>query len=109
MLQQHLTRKEQDVIILLDQLMHVDYELKRMVVKYPIIRDRAVLTDNLQQAVKMATALEKRLNRDGMRDAYNKCMKEFITRPCMRELPRDDFATWGGPINHISLHPVLKP
>ena len=36
----------------------LDYELKRMVVKYPIIRDPTVLTNNFQQAMKMATALE---------------------------------------------------
>ena len=43
-----------------------------MVVKYPIIKDPSVLFDNFEQAVKIPTALEKRLKRDGMLKKYNK-------------------------------------
>ena len=79
-----------------------------MVVKYPIVK-KPVSTNNFQQAMKLATALEKRLKRDGMLDDYNRCMKEFLTKPCMREISREECAAWGGPINYISQNPVLKP
>ena len=50
----------------MDINMHVDYKLKKLVVKYLIVRDPTVLTDNFHQSLKMATPLEKRLERDGM-------------------------------------------
>ena len=62
---QHLTRKEQAELILLEQHLHVDYKQKRMVVIFPIVSDSSV-----KQALKMATALEKRLKRDRLLDAY---------------------------------------
>ena len=80
----------------------MDHDLKRMAVKFPIVKDPTVLTNNFLQAMKMATALEKRLKRDGMLDDYNKCMKEFLTRPCITEISREKCAAWGGPINCTS-------
>jgi hypothetical protein len=106
---QHLTRKEQAELILMENNMWVNKEKKRMVVKYPIIKDPSVLTDNYGQAVKMTTSLEKRLVRDGMLDKYNTCMEEFLTRPCMREIPKGELKAWKSQINYISHHPVLKP
>ena len=52
----------------MDMNMHVDYKLKKLVVKYLIVRDPTVLTDNFHQSLKMAPPLEKRLERDGMLD-----------------------------------------
>jgi hypothetical protein len=37
----------------------VDTEQKRMVVKYPVVKDPGVLQANNQQAVKMASSLSK--------------------------------------------------
>ena len=74
---QHLTRKEQVELILLEQNMRMDHGLKRMVVKYPIVK-KPVSTNNFQQAMKLATAFKNGLKRDGMLDDYNKCVKEFI-------------------------------
>ena len=67
--------------------MHMDYKLKMMVVKYPIIndpiiKDLEVLYDNFQQVVKIARVLEKRLKRDGM--------EEFITRAGMRQTSKEE-------------------
>ena len=58
-----------------------------MVVKYPVVKDSSVLSNNFQQAVKMASSLEKRLKRDNMLRQYNQWMQEFIDRLCMREIP----------------------
>ena len=65
--------------------MLVEAENKRMVLKYPIVKDPSVLSNNFQQAVKMASSLEKRLKTK--RDLYNQCIQEFIDRPCMRDIP----------------------
>ena len=62
---QHLTRKK---LLLMKQNMWVD-------------------ADNFQQAVKMASSLEKRLNQDNLIEQYNQCIQVFIDRPCMREIP----------------------
>ena len=58
-----------------------------MVVKYPVVKDPSVLSNNFQQAVKMASSLEKRLKRDNMLRQYNQWMQQFIDRLCMREIP----------------------
>ena len=101
---QYLTRKEQAELILMENNMSVDQVQKRMVVKYPVMKDPSVLSDNYGQA-----SLEKRLVRDGMMDKYNTSMEEFLTRPCMREIPKGELKAWKGPINYISHHAVLKP
>jgi hypothetical protein len=45
---QHLIRKEQAELILMENNMWVDKEKKRMVVKYPIVKDPSVLTVDRQ-------------------------------------------------------------
>ena len=82
---QHLTRKELAELLQMVQKMLVEAENKRMVLKYPIVKDPSVLSNNFQQAVKMASSLEKRLKTK--RDLYKQCIQEFIDRPCMREIP----------------------
>ena len=102
-----LTRKDQAKLLLIEQNMRVATKKKRTVVKHLVVKDPSVLSNNYQQAVKMASSLEMRLKRVNMLDQYNLCMQEFINRPW--EIPREVLVAWTGPLNYISHHPVLKP
>jgi hypothetical protein len=63
--------------MLMENNMWVDQEKKRMVVKYPVVKDPSVLSNTYSQAVKMATSLEKRLVRD---DGFGGGKNEFIDK-----------------------------
>ena len=56
----------------------------------------------------MAEQREKRLKSDNMLEDYNKCMEEFLDRPCMKRLTDQEMAEWDGTVNYISHHGVLK-
>ena len=85
---QHLTRKEQA-----EQEMWVDAENKRMVVKYPIVKDPSDLSNNFHQAVKMAFSLETTCS-----TSTTSACKSTSTI-CMREIPQEELAAWTGPLN----------
>ena len=76
-----LSRKEFAELRLIESFVHIDKDLKRVVVSYPAIRDFGLLSDNRDQALTRAKALERRLLKSGFKESYDDQLRDWPKFP----------------------------
>ena len=76
--------------------------------QYPFIKDPASLSYNRASAVKVAERVERGLIKDGLYATYNEQIKSQLDRGVAVKLSEDEIASWSGPCQYVSHHPVLK-
>ena len=103
---QDMTRKEAQELLLIKERIQVKDD--RIQLEYPMIKDPSVLTNNMNQVIRMQTSLEKKLERTGETETYNKCFNQFVTNGVMREVSKEELESWEGGINFVSHHSVAK-
>ena len=103
---QDMTRREAQELLLIKENMSVQND--RIHVKYPMIKDPCVLTNNRSQVERMQTSLEKKLTKHDQTETYNTCFQQFLSSGVMREVSEDELASWSGGVNFVSHHGVEK-
>ena len=79
-------------------------------VPYPWIKDRSLLPDNRELAVKHLLSTERRLKRDSEQaEAYCKQMEETESMGFARKLSKEEIDSYQGPVHYIPHHAVLRP
>ena len=102
------TLKEERELALIDQ--NLTFHGSHWEAAYPWIKDPANLSDNRRVAFATLKALERRLERDPTKaKVYDAQMKDMIDRGVAREIPKEEMASYKGPIHYIAHHEVLKP
>ena len=81
-----LSRKEQERLNLIKRNMELDAEAKQVRMKYPYIKDSALLVDNRDQVTAMAKKWEERLAKAGQLEAYNAEIEGYVHRGAFKEL-----------------------
>ena len=81
----------------------------RVHMKYPVKKDLSVLRDNRAQAIGFQTGVNKRLDREGLRELYDKEIQGYVLRGVFKPLSPEEIASWKGPVNYVSHHGVKKP
>ena len=79
------------------------------VAEYPFIKDPNVLQDNFEQVKKRALSVEKRLEKAGEMESYNKQLEDFIARGAISVITEDEMKAYKGPVNYVDHHPVHNP
>ena len=79
------------------------------IAEYPFIKDPSVLKDNFEQVKKRALAVERRLERAGEMECYNKQFEDFIARGAISEISDEEIKSYEGPVNYVDHHPVHNP
>ena len=108
-LRQHISRKEEKELLMIQNGMYLDTESKQVKFHYPFINDPSVLVDNRFRAEAVAAKLEKRLISAGELEDYNKEMEGYVHRGTFKELSEEEMKRWAGIINYVSHHGVPKP
>ena len=106
---QHISRKEEKELQLIQEGMYLDTNSKQVKFHYPFIKDPSVLVDNRFRAEAVARKLEKRLISAGEIEAYDKEMEGYVHRGVFKELSEEEMKQWAGIVNYISHHGVPKP
>ena len=102
------TLKEERELALIDQ--NLVFQGSHWEAAYPWIKDPANLPDNRHVAFATLRALERRLERDPTKaQVYDAQMKDMIDRGVARVIPKEEMASYKGPIHYIAHHEVLKP
>ena len=79
------------------------------VAEYPFIKDPSVLQDNFEQVRKRAETVERRLEKAGEMESYNKQLEDFIARGAISEISEEEMKAYQGPVNYVDHHPVHNP
>ena len=105
-----VTREKEIVVKRVEDQMLYDSESCRVKVSYPWTEDVFKLTDNLHQAIRVQSSVERRLLKDSsMLDAYNSEFRKFVDRGAISKLTEEDAETYSGPISYVTHLPVFKP
>ena len=108
-----MSRREQEELRLIRANLTVDRTRKKLVVRYPFVRDPSGLKDNEWQAQKMAENLEKKLKKkEGNLEAYNREFQIMLDFPAIVRVTRVELQqrkATGEKINFISHHDVNRP
>ena len=95
------------------ELVTIEEEIKvvdgHAVAKYPFIKDPSVLQNNFEQVRKRAEAVERRLEKAGEMESYNKQLEDFIARGAISEISEEEMKAYQGPVNYVDHHPVHNP
>ena len=68
-----------------------DEENCQFKVRYPFIEDPAeALTDNRKQAIAYGLSLEKKLEKNGMKENFNTEFEKFLTTKSLREITKKE-------------------
>ena len=81
-----LPRIDQEELNLIKRNMVLDAEAKQVRMKYPYIKDSALLVDNRDQVTAMAKKLEERLAKAGQLEAFNAEIEGYVHRGAFKEL-----------------------
>ena len=109
---QEMSRREQEELRLIRANLTVDRKRRKLVAKYPFIKDPSRLKDNEWQAKKMAEQLERKLTKKEGLEAYNREFQVMLDFPAIKRVSRKELFNWkegGGKINFISHHDVNRP
>ena len=90
----------------------LDTERKQIVIKYPVCGDITKFRDNRYQAIKRAEALERSLEKKGMRDAYDNEFQDYEDRRVLGKTTEQEIQKWkddGGFVHYVCHHPIEKP
>ena len=106
---QDLSHWEADELPLIEENIKLDREQGRVVMKYPYIRDPNPLTDNRGQAISMTVSLEKRLERQGDLEAYDKEFRSYVSQGVLALVTNKELDEWKGLRNYIGHHGIPQP
>ena len=104
-----MTKREADELTLIEDNITVNERSKTVWFQYPLIKDPALLTDNQAQAVAMETRVQERLVKEGLLEAYNDVVRDYIKRGVFRLLSQEEMDDWGKAVNYVTHHGVPKP
>ena len=90
---------------------HVEYEeaTKSFKVKHAFTEDPSILSNNINQVVKIAEREERKLHKEGLTTSFNQEFDKLLMNNVLQELTEDEMAAWAGPVHYISLQHVYKP
>merc|ERR1711867_412881 len=97
-----MTKREADELALIENNITVDKRSKTVWFQYPLIKDLALLSNNQAQAVAIETKVQERLVRDGLLEAYNDVVQEYIDRGVFRLLSQEEMDDWGKEVNYVT-------
>ena len=90
-----------------DELQY-DESARKVTVAYPWTEDVYKLTDNIQQAVRMQTSVEKSLLKDlALLQVYNDEFKKFVDRGVISRITQEEIDLYEGPVSYVTHLPVL--
>ena len=104
-----MTKREADELALIENNITIDKRSKTSWFKYPLMKDPALLSNNRAQAVTIKTKVQERLVRDGLLEAYNDVVRDYINRGAFRLLSQEEMNDWGKAVNYVTHHGVPKP
>ena len=105
-----ITREKEMVVRRVEDQIEHDVENCKVKVKYPWTEDIYKLTDNVHQAIRVQSSVEKRLLRDeNLLSAYNMEFKKFVSRGAISKLSQHDMDSYDGPVSYVTHLPVFKP
>ena len=86
-----ITREKEMVVRRVEDQIEHDVENCKVKVKYPWTEDIYKLTDNVHQAIRVQSSVERRLLRDGnLLSAYNMEFEKFVSRGAISKLSQHD-------------------
>ena len=86
-----------------------DEENCQFKVRYPFIEDPAeALTDNRNQAIAYGLSLEKKLEKNGMKENFNTEFEKFLTTKSLREITKKEMSEWKGAVHYVPLQLVIN-
>ena len=90
---------------------NVEYEEASQVfkVKYAFTEDPSILANNICQVIKIAEREEKKLQKEGLTEAFNKEFNKMIDLGALEELNKEEMLSWKGPVHYVSMQHVYKP
>ena len=90
---------------------NVTYDASEKVfrVTYPFVEDPSILTYNMNQAIRIAERVEKKVMKENLLADVNAEFDKMIEYGALVELSDDVMRSWNGPAHWVSLQPVLKP
>ena len=104
-----MTKREADELTLIEDNITVDGRSKTVWFQYPLIKDPALLSDNRAQAIAMETRVQERLVKNGLLEAYNDVVRDYIDRGVFRLLSQEEMDDWSKAVNYVTHHGVPKP
>ena len=105
-----ITREKEAVVRRVEDQLVRDEENCTVKAKYPWTEEVYKLTDNLRQAIKVQSSVERRLRKDEkMLEAYNDEFRKFIDRGAISRILQPELDEYTGPISYVTHLPVYKP
>ena len=104
-----LSRLEQRELTTIRQNMKLDPIAQEWTVSYGFREDPAVLSNNKSQALALAAKKEKRLQKSGLREKYDKQFQSLIDEGIYVEITEEEENSYEGPVFYADHQPVLKP
>ena len=104
-----MMKREADKLTLIKDNVTVDEKSKTFWFQYPLIKDPALLSNNRAQAIAMETRVQERLVKEGLLEAYNDVVRDYIKRGVFRLLSQEEMDDWGKAVNYVTHHGVPKP
>ena len=103
--------KEERELALIKEGLRYDGCKKKWSVKYPWLKDPALLPNNENMAVTRLKNTENRLEKLGPAYAqmYQDQFKDMIERGVARKLSNEEMKSYNGPVYYLTHHEVLKP
>ena len=76
--------------------------------EYPFHTDPSILKDNYRQAYACLMSLEKRLEKDGQLEAFNKQFEDAVERGVFEVVQKEAKEEYAGPVNYITITEAYK-
>ena len=82
---------------------------KVIMVKYPFIEAASEQPNNFRQIEKIQTSIEKRIDKDGIREEYKDEMRRMVASTAVRPLTEAVMREHKGGVHYLPHFPVLNP
>ena len=111
---QNVSRQDAEHLAIIRDNMRLELDESRpghgkIYIKYPEIKSVEGLKDNAPQAKGFQAHIEKELDAKSMRELYNDQFYEYVENGVFKRLSAEEMAAYGGPVNYVVHHYVLKP
>ena len=104
-----MTKREPDELTLIEDNITVNEKSRTVWFQYPLIKDPVLLSDNWAQAIAMEKRVQEKLLKNGLLEAYNDVIREYIERGVFRLLSKEEMDDWDKAVNYVTHHGVPKP
>ena len=106
-----MSRVDKEVYDKVRASMKINEAEGNITVEYPFNANYDKLINNMNQAIKLQTSVERGLWTKGRMDEYNKELEKIFLRGALVEVTLEQIQAWvemGGKVNFIGHHPVYK-